>query len=378
MVGRIIMELFNDIVPKTAENFRALCTGELGEGKSGKELCYRKSIFHRVIKDFMIQGGDFTNFNGTGGESIYGEKFPDENFTTKHTEPGMLSMANSGPGTNGSQFFITTAVTSHLDGKHVVFGQVVKGMEFVRLIEDVEKGGNEGSSPAESQKVFIEECGEIYPGESDDKPVVVEEDNDPLPDQPSKSDINFTNIADILKAAETLKSIGNDLFKKKTRKSYNKAIVKYRKAVTYMEYGVGPYTSFDSSEMDSDSDDEDQQENKSKAAFSDEDKAKLHPVYISCMGNSAQCLLNKKDLEGAVEICNKIIKNFPENVKAYYRRATAKKDLGQDSDAIQDLKKASQIDPNEKAVQKLLNELLVKKKKEEAKEKDMYKKMMSR
>ncbi|KAF2591004.1 hypothetical protein F2Q70_00040961 [Brassica cretica] len=144
--GRVVMELFADVTPRTADNFRALCTGEKGIGQAGKALHYKGSAFHRIIPGFMCQGGDFTRGNGTGGESIYGAKFQDENFKLKHT----------GPNTNGSQFFICTDKTAWLDGKHVVFGKVVDGYNVVKAMEKV--GTERGAT---SEPVVIEDCGEL-------------------------------------------------------------------------------------------------------------------------------------------------------------------------------------------------------------------------
>eukprot|EP01036_Dinobryon_divergens_P031444 gene31444-40842_t len=147
--GRVKFELFEDVVPKTAENFRALCTGEKGFG-------YKSSKFHRIISNFMCQGGDFTRGDGTGGQSIYGTKFPDENFKLKHDKVGLLSMANAGPGTNGSQFFITTVLCPWLDGRHVVFGAVVDGYDVVKAMEAA--GSDSGKTRT---SVVIADCGQL-------------------------------------------------------------------------------------------------------------------------------------------------------------------------------------------------------------------------
>ncbi len=175
---RIEIELFANKVPKTAKNFLHLCTGESGMAKCGKPLHYKNTTFHRNIKDFMIQGGDFQNANGTGGESIYGQKFEDENFSCKHLGKGYLSMANSGPNTNGSQFFLTYKQTSWLDNKHVVFGKVVKNIEFLEVLEGMENG------PGDKPKLTttIVDCGVLKTGEEGtEKDAAVGEDAQEVP-----------------------------------------------------------------------------------------------------------------------------------------------------------------------------------------------------
>jgi peptidyl-prolyl isomerase G (cyclophilin G) len=155
--GRILVALYDDTVPRTANNFARLCAGDAGVGKTtGKPLAYKGTIFHRIIPGFMCQGGDFSARNGTGGESIYGAKFADESFSMKHSRPYLLSMANAGPNTNGSQFFITLVPTPHLNGKHVVFGEVIHGVDVVRKMEAVDSTSDR---PVSGQEVMISDCG---------------------------------------------------------------------------------------------------------------------------------------------------------------------------------------------------------------------------
>lgn len=166
LIGRIVIELFDDLVPKTAENFRALCTGERGRSKeTGVLLHYKKTKIHKIVKGFMIQGGDVTNRGGKGGESIYGPVFDDELLTLKHDKPYLVTMANKGPNSNSSQFFITTAPAEHLDGKHVVFGAIIKGRGNVRKIQKLAVDSRyHPISP-----VVIVDCGELKEPNNDDE-----------------------------------------------------------------------------------------------------------------------------------------------------------------------------------------------------------------
>jgi len=288
-VGRIVMELFRDKVPKTAENFRALCTGEKGVGKLGKPLNFKGCAFHRVIKNFMCQGGDFTAGNGTGGESIYGEKFSDENFELKHSEPFLLSMANSGPNTNGSQFFITTAVTAHLDGRHVVFGKVLKGKDVVRLME--QNPADTSDKPLKA--IFIVESGELKEGEDDGVKV---DANDPFPLFPSDFE-DAKQPKGRISVATKIRELGNGLFK---AEKFAEAIEKYSKALRYLE-------------MTSDT-------------ATDEEKREVDTAKVPVLLNRANCFTKLKGASNAakaVEDCEAALKIEPNNAKANFRMGSA-------------------------------------------------------
>ncbi|XP_072296375.1 peptidyl-prolyl cis-trans isomerase D [Eucyclogobius newberryi] len=341
--GRIVLELFADVTPRTAENFRALCTGEKGIGKStGKPLHFKGCPFHRIIKQFMIQGGDFSNHNGTGGESIYGDKFEDENFHYKHDKVGLLSMANAGPNTNGSQFFITTVPTPHLDSKHVVFGQVLRGMGVVKILEAMET-----KEDAPAQPCVISDCGEHKDG--DNWGVELDDGSgDTYPEFPEDVEIDFKDVVKVQSVGEDLKNFGNTLFKNQDWKG---AIKKYNKALRYLEFGG--------------------------EEFDEEFQKKLEPVALSCFLNTAACKLKLQLWQEALDSCTEALELDKKNTKALFRRAQAQAGLKDFSKAMEDLKKAQEITPDDKAIMGEMKKVQVKIQEEKEKEKKMFAKMFA-
>ncbi|XP_043485847.1 peptidyl-prolyl cis-trans isomerase D [Polistes fuscatus] len=323
-VGRIVIELFKDVTPRTAENFRALCTGEKGTGVNNKKLHYKGSIFHKVIPQFMIQGGDIINFNGTGGESIYGPHFEDESFQIPHSHGGLLSMVNEGqPNSNSSQFIITTVPCIHLDNTNVVFGKVIKGMGVVLEVNNLPVVKDQ---PVE--KIHITDCGELKRGENWNL-----EENDGSEDvyTPWPEDWDYASCTDTLtykyvsEVVKRIKDSGNHYF---SMKNYVDAGRKYKKALRYYEWMIKMKNVPDTME-DS-----------------------IKDLKVTIMLNLAAVQLKKKDYRSAVKLCSEVLEIDKSNGKAYFRRGQAHMGQNEYDVGLMDFKRALAECPNNKDILK--------------------------
>ena len=320
-VGRVVVELFKDVVPRTAENFRALCTGEHGVGINGKRLHYKGSIFHKVLPQFMIQGGDIINFDGTSGESVYGAQFEDENFKLSHLSGGLLSMVNEGyPNSNSSQFVITISASTHLDNTNVVFGRVLKGMGVILEASQVNT-----VTDIPIEKIEIIDCGELKASQewgleendgTEDVFTPWPEDWDPK----SNKELDPKHMAEVIRK---IKDSGNYYF---SQENYADADKKYKKALRYYKWMA---KKVDSPNFPNES---------------------LLNTKMTLLLNLAAVKLKKKEHREALDLCTEVLQLDKKNSKALFRRSQAHMGLNEYDSGLADLKNALLKSPNNKAI----------------------------